>query len=208
MVYQFSTLYTGVVQRMATTIKRQHPRPPEIVTDTCQLRVIAILNQDKGGGAESMFDQLDAAGSGADDAGVKFAVRCEHRGKVSGPRERLLVLTADHVAVYKENAQYFTLPPAIDQGASSRDGRDGMDMLTLVKGSKIPLDSISSLGFEMSNEPRITLSGGEGDPVRLKFADDTVALLFRSKMREALWGKGQAKWSGHTLAVPEESSKA
>jgi len=214
-IFQFSTLYVGVVQRIASAIKRQHPHvnpPLKIHSDRCQPRVLLQLHeQEKHAGGKFPLTRTDlAAPSPAnhleDIDFVKLAVRCERRGKEakkSNNNERLMVLTHDAIKVYTERPELFALPPAEELDASMRDHARGDGMDVMKKEFEIKLVDLSLLQLELSAEPRVKLRGAEEKTHNLQFADDTAALLFRSKMREALWNKGRARWSGVSLEKPE-----
>ena len=120
------------------------------------------------------------------------------------PRERLLVVSNETISLYLERPELFGVSAWRDKTAGgATTGRDGAGALKM--DVSIAIERLETLEVEMSAEPRAKLAEeGGGKSVTLQFADDTGAMLFRSRMREVLWGKGQTMWTGNTLVQPGE----
>jgi len=191
---QFSSLYSGVVQRLANAIRSAHPRAPPITLDTYGQRAIQMHRAQ----GESR-DRHGARGANLMEHVAPFhalvALRCELL-KDDKPHVRLLIVTETHVELYAERPELFGVPLMRDQETSAFSGRDGQDVLQ--PKESVAIEALSTLELEMSAEPRARLADG-GTPLLLEFADDTGAMLFRHHMRRALFGRGQVSWKNTSL---------
>lgn len=197
---QFSSLYVGVAQRLLAAMRRVHPCPPPIILDNKLPRVIQLLEAHSGSKCATLEREVDPPTSN-----LRLVMRCERLDSVSrgAPRERLLVVNTDSVSLYLESPTLFGVSPWRDQVRADQTRRDGI--AALKKDASIPFHALGTIELEMSPEPRAKLAkvgASEAKPasITLQFADDTGAMLFRSRMREVLWGKGQTTWAGNTLA--------
>jgi len=192
---QFSSLYSGVVQRLCNAIRSAHPRAPPITLDTYGQRSIQMHRA-----------QREASGHGNSRSAnllehvapfhAFVALRCELL-KEDKPTVRLLIVTETHVELYAEKPELFGVPLMRDQETTSFSGRDGQDALQ--PKETVSIDNLSTLELEMSAEPRARLAESGNAPLLLEFADDTGAMLFRHHMRRALFGRGQVSWKNTSL---------
>ena len=196
---QFSSLYSGVVQRLAQAIRGAAPRPPPVALDTFGPRAIQIQRTrvDDVGARRSKVNVPGPFDLGALQFHCLVALRCEKLNVSGKPEVRLLLVTDTHVELYEERAELFGVPLMMDQDAISFTGRDGLDSLRLAES--VPIDNLATLELEMSAEPRARLAEAEGTQLLLEFADDNGAMLFRHHMRRALWGRGQVGWTSTSL---------
>ena len=126
-----------------------------------------------------------------------LVIRCERFHSLkggAGSRERLLVVTSERLALYREEAKYFAHLPWTDVEADKVGAvPDGSDMLT--REELVDLDAISSAALESGVQPRVTIGRQGGSNITLQFADDTGAALFRHCMSDVLAALG-GDWVG------------
>ena len=206
MTIQVSSFFVGVAQRIVKAIQYASPgaRGPTVRNDMYSLRAIQLKR------AQTRADQAfrsgralvnrDAADLGDDLPGeeVHIAIRCllvDAKGNATQPR--LLLLTSDALEVHKERPELFDVPPAKDVPTALFSGHDGEDVLSLEM--TLPLADLGTLDLQLSAQPRVRLEARDSSAT-LEFADDTGAMLFRHRIRSALWGRGAAKWTGISLA--------
>ena len=199
---QFSSLYVGVVQRIANVIRSGAPaRPPPIVLDTHGPRAIQVhrARAETYGGRRSKHGKGDMHVE--NDVSQMFhclvALRCEKLSANGKADVRMLLVTETHVELYEEDASLFGTPLLLDSDFGAYSGRDGLDACKLTE--RVEIDNLGSLDLEMSAEPRARLAESGGKEILLEFADDTGAMLFRHHMRRALWGRGQVGWTATSL---------
>jgi hypothetical protein len=195
---QFSSLYAGVVQRMANVIRSEHPRGQQlpVFRDTYAPRAIQTQRAQRSGGSRKANARTALPVEHLPPFQCLVALRVEQLG-AGGKTLRLMLVTGTHVELYAEKPDLFGVPLMIEQDTSSFSGKDGLDCLALKEA--ISIDNLSTLELEMSAEPRARLAESGGKLVLLEFADDTGAMLFRHHMRQALWGRGRVGWTSASL---------
>jgi len=199
---QLSSLLVGVVQSVAQAIKAGIPHhPPPTILDSSATRGIQLQNaleRQAAGKKSRAVSSIDAYLEPFDfTVAMKVEYIKQKEGKEINLRsatEVLLILTDKTLDLYTENPSLFAHAAAMD---SSEDSIDGMDMLKMKES--IDLQDVNAIELEMSAEPRARLSL-DGHKILLCFADDTGAMLWRHHMRRALWGTGQATWTGASLS--------